>query len=68
MENQEKLEDLCGGANKAYRLLQLWYQVKDNHIETMFSQRNNTLERKFINRAINEGYSTEAINFFLDNF
>ena len=67
MENQEKLEDLCGGVNKAYRLLQLWYQVKDNHIKTMFSE-NTMLERKFINRASNEGYSTEAINFFLDNF
>ena len=67
MDNQIRLEDLCGGSNRAFRLLNIWQRTEENFIRTKFGE-NTVLERKFISNAHNEGYSSEAINFFLDNF
>lgn len=67
MEKQERLEELCGGSNRAFYLLRLWNETRDNHIRIMFED-NTMLERKFIRKANLEGFSKEAVNFFLENF
>lgn len=67
-EVNEKIEELAGGIDKAFRLLRLWRECRQTTSGSrhgVWSRNTCTTEELFRKRALRQGYSQECVDFYI---
>jgi hypothetical protein len=65
-EENDRLEELAGGSDSAFRLMRLWEKCRQSASGNRFTLRNlPTTEERFRERAKAEGYSKECVELYI---